>query len=180
MMDLNQDTERSNGNFEIRTVSFNVEDLEKFLSWLREVSQRNGVNIVCFNADLIAGYGHVFSALAHAERALKNGSLISSSFEIEALLYASGSRQCQEAVKFGVHQGLNNCYLCIYPENSMAWSELSKEIPISSENWEIITAEKKNRLISVFGITKEEIEVTGEDRLKDLILERVALLEVYK
>jgi len=169
-----------NMNFEIKQVYFKIHDIEGFLTWLRDISRRNGVSIVCFNAELMAGREHVISAMFHAKRAKENGTCISSSFEIEALLYASGSRQCQDAVKFGVHQGLNKCYLCIDPENPKTWSDLSNVMTISSEDWELTTDEKVNTLVSLFGITMAEIAVTGKARLKDLVLERVALLEVNK
>jgi KEOPS complex subunit Cgi121 len=174
------ETEIRDMDFELTQVSFQVSDIGKFLSWLRDLSHRNGVSIVCFNADIMAGRGHVISAVLHAKRAVKNGTCISSTFEIEALLYAAGSRQCQDAIKFGVHQGLNNCYLCIYPLNLNVWPELLAGLTISSEDWEQIPDEKLNILVSLFGITNEELTVTGRNRIKDLVLERVALLDVYK
>lgn len=167
-------------DFEIRQVCFHVREIASFLSWLRDLSCRNEVVIVCFNADLMAGREHVVSAMTHAIRAKKNGTGISSSLEIEALLYAAGSRQCQEAIQFGVHQGSNNCYLCIYPINPQVWPMLSTVMALSPGNWEQMTDEKINKLIALFGITSEEIAVTGLNRLKDLVLERVALLEVNK
>jgi KEOPS complex subunit Cgi121 len=48
------------------------------------------------------------------------------------------------------------------------------------ENWELIDDEKAARLAELFSITQEEIAVVGRDRLKDLVLERVALLEVNR
>ena len=51
---------------------------------------------------------------------------------------------------------------------------------VSTEDWERMTDEKMNVLTSLFGITNDEIAVTGRDRIKDLVLERVALLEVNK
>ena len=50
----------------------------------------------------------------------------------------------------------------------------------SSEDWEQITDEKLNVLISLFSITDEELTVTGRNRVKDLVLERVALLGINK
>lgn len=179
-LDIINDNNVRDMDFEIRQVSFQVRDIEKFLLWLRDISHRNGVSIICFNADLMAGQDHVISAMLHAKRAKKKGTCISSSFEIEALLYAAGSRQCLDAVKFGVHQGLNNCYISIYPINPQVWSDLLTLMIKSSENWEQITDEKMILLISVFGITSDEIAVTGKDRIKDLVLERVALLDVNK
>jgi len=167
-------------DFEIRQVSFQVLDIGKFLSWLRAISKRNSVFIVCFNAELMAGQEHVISAMCHAKRAMNKGTCISSTFEIEALLYAAGSRQCQDAAKFGVHQGLNNCYLCVYPANPQVWSDLLTVMAVSTDDWEQMTDDKINVLTSLFGITNDEITVTGKDRVKDLVLERVALLEVTK
>ena len=95
-------------------------------------------------------------------------------------LYAAGSRQCQDAIKFGVHHGVNKCYLCVDPGNSQAWADLSEVMTISSDDWESMTDEKEITLVSLFGITMAEIAVTGKTRLKDLVLERVALLEVNK
>ena len=178
--DIIFDNEVRDMDFEIRQFSFQVRDIGSFLSWLRDLSNRNGVLIVCFNADLMAGQEHVISAMFHAKRAMKKGTCISSSFEIEALLYAAGSRQCQDAAKFGVHLGSNNCYLCIYPVNPLVLSELQTVMTTSIEDWERMTDEKKNILIPLFGITDDEMAVTGGDRIQDLVLERVALLEVNK
>jgi KEOPS complex subunit Cgi121 len=179
-LDIINENQVGDLDFEIRQVSFQIRDIGSFLLWLRDLSNRNGVSIVCFNAGLMAGQDHVISAMVHAKRAMKMGTCISSSFEIEALLYAAGSRQCQDAAKFGVHQGLNNSYLCIYPINPQVWSDLLTVMTVSTEDWERMTDEKMTVLTSVFGITNDEIAVTGRDRIKDLVLERVALLEVNK
>jgi KEOPS complex subunit Cgi121 len=45
---------------------------------------------------------------------------------------------------------------------------------------EIISLEKATRLAALFDITPEEIAATGQDRIRDLVLERVALLDVSK
>lgn len=167
-------------DFEIRQVTFEVASTEDFLAKLRDLSNAFGVTIVCFNADMMAGQRHVISAMLHAERAQVTGSCISGSFEIEALLYAAGSRQCQDAVKFGIHQGLNSCYICIRPPEPTLWTEIFKFMEISSDNWEDLSDKKIQLLVSLFGITDQEISVSGRGRVKDLVLERVALLEVSK
>jgi KEOPS complex subunit Cgi121 len=45
---------------------------------------------------------------------------------------------------------------------------------------ECISQEKAARLMALFDITPEEIAATGENRIRDLVLERVALLDVSK
>jgi KEOPS complex subunit Cgi121 len=179
-MNFNSDCEVKYSDIEIRQVCFQVRDTDCFLSWLRELSNQYCVSIVCFNAEFMAGKEHVISAMLHAIRAMNTDSCISSSLEIEALLYAAGSRQCQDAIKFGVRQGPNTSYLCIYPKNQMVLSKLLKDMTLLSEDFEYINDEKMEVLISLFGITNEEVAVTGKDRIKELVLERVALLDVNK
>jgi tRNA threonylcarbamoyladenosine modification (KEOPS) complex Cgi121 subunit len=60
------------------------------------------------------------------------------------------------------------------------WPDLLTVMTVSTGDWEQMTDDKIKVLNSVFGITNDEIAVTGKDRIKDLVLERVALLEVNK
>ena len=39
---------------------------------------------------------------------------------------------------------------------------------------------KRSRLADLFDITPEEFQVVGVDRFRELVLERVALLDVYR
>ncbi len=165
---------------DIRKVCFIVDDVDVFISALREISTECSTHIICFDAEKIAGSAHAEAALMHAARSRQEGSNISHSFEMEALLYAAGSRQCSLAKSFGVHQGVNRAYLCICPESEAAWTSLNLMVHESDEDWERISSKKRDLLMDLFGITPEEIQVSGEERLRDLILERVALLEVYR
>ena len=92
-----------------------VQDLPALLGVLREVSRRAGSRIVCFDADKLAGRVHAVAALRHAHRSFSSGDAISNSFEMEALLYAAGTRQCSAAVSFGLHEGENLVYICCCP-----------------------------------------------------------------
>ena len=49
------------------------------------------------------------------------------------------------------------------------------------EDWDRITPEKRGWLAEAFGITDDELAAAGgEDRFRDLVLERVALLDVSR
>jgi len=39
---------------------------------------------------------------------------------------------------------------------------------------------KKTAIMQIFGITPEEISVVGEDKIPELVLERVALVDIIK
>ena len=157
-----------------------IKEPEEFLRTVRMIALRHGVCVILFNASMMAGIAHVRSSLFHALRALREERTISNSLEMEALLYACGSRQCQHAVRFGIHAGRNDAYLCICPGRDAAVVELLKLGEVCDEDWEVLEPEKIERLREIFGITREEVEVVGISRLAELVLERVALLEVYR
>ena len=157
-----------------------VDNRSEFLSAIQSIAQKNSTYIICFNADNMAGHRHVKAALHYAQRSFFSGKSISNSFEMEALLFAAGSRQCNMAVSFGIHEQENAVFVCSCPVNGNVWEELSHHMHFVSEAWEEITPEKEGRLRSFFSITPEEIGMVGSERIVDLVLERIALLEVYR
>jgi len=166
--------------FEIRTAIFRVSGCARFLSELRAIATAQSTRIVCFNADMVAGRAHVEAAMMRALRAALAGTTISSSLEMEALLYASGSRQCSTAERFGIRDGENRAYVCFCPPDDAAVHDLSVLMKFVDEDWEILSDKKMERLREAFGITAGELQAAGPGRFRDLILERVALLEVYR
>ena len=166
--------------FGIRAAVFRVPACSSFLGKIRAVATARNTSIVCFNADLMAGRGHAAAAVSRALRAARARTMISSSLEMEALLYASGNRQCSVAERFGIHEGENRAYVCLCPPSGAAFGDLSGFMTFVDEDWEVIPAEKRERLREAFGITDEELQAAGPGRLADLVLERVALLEVYR
>jgi len=165
---------------DIRQVSLYIEDEGQFLSGIRQVSMDHESVIVMINADNIAGIAHVKAAILHAFRAYKEKTTISNSPEMEVLLYAAGSRQCSVATRFGIHRGWNRAYLCICPPDTCVWDLLRTRVAEVHEDWEPIDEEKERRLMDLFSITPEELHAVGTGRIRDLVLERVALLEVYR
>jgi KEOPS complex subunit Cgi121 len=165
---------------DVRKVSLYVDDEGRFLAGIRQVSMDHATVIVLLNADNMAGVAHVESAILHAFRAWKKKTCISNSLEMEVLLSASGSRQCSVATRFGVHEGWNRVYLCICPPDNRVWDLLCPQLTEVQEDWELIDAEKASRLMELFSITQEELSVVGAGGIRDLVLERVALLEVCR
>ena len=166
--------------FEIRTAVFRVAGCARFLGDLRAIGAARGTRIVCFNADLLAGRAHAEAALLRALRAVRAGTAISASLEMEALLFASGNRQCSIAERFGIHEGENRAWVCLCPPVEGALRDLAGIMKFVVEDWEAISDEKAGRLREAFGITPAELGAAGPGRLRELVLERVALLEVYR
>jgi KEOPS complex subunit Cgi121 len=168
------------GDCDVRTAIFRVTGCSGFLARIREIAATRGTHIICFNADLMAGRAHVDAALRRALRAVRSGTAISSTLEMEALLSAAGNRQCSIAERFGIHEGLNRAYVCTCPPAEAAFRDLPALMEFVEEDWEALPAEKVERLRVAFGITPGEIKAAGAGRFQDLVLERVALLEVYR
>lgn len=167
---------------EIRAARCTIDDKPGFLLRLKEIAEQFDTHITCFNADLLAGRRHAESAMRHAIRACIAGETISNTLEMEALLYAAGSRQCNVAASFGIHEGENNLWICCYPSCDGVWDALSPVMQLQDgSSWDAMDRSKRERLMQVFGITKEELDsLDSADRFADLVLERVALLEVIR
>jgi KEOPS complex subunit Cgi121 len=165
---------------DIRQVSLHIDDEGRFLAGIRQASMDHGSVIVLLNADNMAGIAHAESAILHAFRAYREKTTISNSLEMEVLLYAAGSRQCSVATRFGIHRGWNRVYLCICPPDSRVWGLLCPLVTEVHEDWEQIDVEKACRLRELFSITPEELRAVGTGSIRELVLERVALLEVYR
>jgi KEOPS complex subunit Cgi121 len=166
--------------YEIRKARVTIDDRNQFLQIIQGIARLHSVHIVCFDADKMAGRDHAKAAMHHSQRSFFSGKPISNSFEMEALLFAAGTRQCQVAASFGIKEGENTMFVCAYPVNEHVWSDLSRHMHFVDEMCDDMTPQKEERLVSLFNITQEELEVVGRDRIIDLILERIALLYVNR
>ena len=166
---------------DIRPARCSVHDLAIFLRDLRAIAAKHDTRIICFNADMIAGRVHAAAAVARAVRAFEVGVTISNTLEMEALLFAAGSRQCNIAASFGIHDGENRVYVCCYPGKPEVWIALEPLFRLVPESWDTLDPDKRRCLMEIFSISSEEITAAGgNDRIVDLVLERVALLQVMR
>jgi len=167
---------------EIRAATCRITDVPAALSWLRDVAKQYSTHLICFNADMIAGKRHAETALRYAVRSCRKGAAISNTFEMEALLYAAGSRQCNVAASFGIHEGENHLWVCCFPFSPGVWDALSTDFSFpGEERQESMDGKKRDTLMKIFGITPEELStLDSPEEFVDLVLERVALLEVQR
>jgi KEOPS complex subunit Cgi121 len=156
-----------------------VPDKSIFLDMIREIALKFELHIICFNADMVAGERHIRSAVFNATRSFCEGNPIANTLEMEALLFAAGSRQCSVASEFGIREGENRLYICCIPSCDDAWDTLARYVDLSEEEPEM-NAQKKARLMTLFEITDQELEAAASDLLTDLVLERVALLNATR
>ncbi|MFA5266903.1 MAG: KEOPS complex subunit Cgi121 [Methanoregula sp.] len=166
---------------DIRAARCSIRDPAAFLKDLRAIATAYHTHIICFNADMIAGRIHAATAVTSAVRAREEGVTISNTLEMESLLFAAGCRQCNTAASFGIHAGENLVYICCIPVQPEVWKELEPLFLFVQENWDIIDSKKRDLLKETYAISQEEIAAAGGDeRIINLVLERVALLQVMR
>jgi KEOPS complex subunit Cgi121 len=168
---------------ECRAARCSIADKAGFLGMLAGIARDWNTHIICFDADKLAGRRHAGAAVRHAVRSFEAGTSISHTLEMEALLYASGSRQCNVAAGFGISTGENRLWVCCYPPAPGVWDALAPVLRFrDGAAGDRIDCRKQARLMQLYDITAEEIAAAGdgEDRIADLVLERVALLDVLR
>lgn len=133
----------------------------------------SGSEVLVIDGDMVFGADHVVSAHSHAAKATAEGRNASDSLAMETLLYASGERQLSSAIrKMAVGDRTRRVVLAVLKgpfEPGEGWSPLAPTEPACDR-----------ARLARFGITEAEMSTVREDRLPELVLERVAAVDVIK
>jgi KEOPS complex subunit Cgi121 len=159
-----------------------IRNIDKFLKKIRKFSGENNLIIQIFNADLIYGKNHLVSSVKHAKRAFNTNKNVTNSIEMEILLYASGERQIKLAIsKMGVKIGNSKVAFVVLKDKgqieNITINKLMKLLGFSREDK--VLEGNKDKIVN-FGITEQEINTITESKYGDLILEKVAMVDVIK
>jgi KEOPS complex subunit Cgi121 len=137
----------------------------------------NGASVRLLNAELVFGMDHVRSAFQKAARAFDNGRNVSDSLATETMLYMSGCRQIQEAVElFRLKE--DGGVVCLADTANGIGDKLTGGLSMKEDD-EILT-ESAGKDAFKFGVGRKEGETVPKDRIIDLVLERVASVDVKK
>ena len=170
-----------------------VSNVDDFLAVLKTIAHKYDVTIQAMNAELIAGEEHIKSAVKKALRAVSRNRNITNDLSLEILLYAAGRRQIERALAMGVSKSEGEKRVAIVIVDASARGEKDLEVvaeevkrkiglqeePISELELEY-KGDKKEGIKKFFDITEAELKAVGESKLKKLVLERVARLDVLK
>ena len=135
------------------------------------------------NADFVYGKDHLFSAVEHTIRSFKNRMNSLNSLSLEMLLYASGERQIQKAIeKIGIKKRNRKIAFIFIKENNRKISDDEVEHVLSSLNLkrDDKVLEGDVDTLKRFGITEDELSTIPESKYGDLLLEKVALVDIIK
>jgi KEOPS complex subunit Cgi121 len=191
------DSEEQELNCKIIVGQVGISNVDDFLSSLKNIAHEYDVTIQAMDAELIAGGEHIISAVKKAIRATERKRSIASDLGLEILLYAAGRRQIERALAIGVSvsEGEKRVAIVIVDASARAQREKDLEMvagevkrkiglqeePISELELELeYKGDKKEGIKKFFDITEDELKAVGESKLKQLVLERVAMLDVLK
>jgi len=158
-----------------------IKDIDDFLQEVTSFSQDNNMVIQAFNADLIYGKNHLISAVDHAIRAMERKTNTTNSLAMEILLYAAGERQLKLAIpKMGVKKGVANIAFVIVHDkkrDERMVDELLKDLSLKREDGIL---EGNEDTLRAFSLNDQAIKTVTKDKYGDLILEKVAMVDIIK
>jgi len=157
-----------------------IQNIDKFLKQINNFSKKNNLLIQAFNADLIYGKNHLLSAYEHANRSFENKTNTTNSLEMEILLYASGDRQIKIAIpKMGINTGKSNiAFVFIAEKISKKIIEDLLSITCLSQDDKVLKGNLNT--LKKFGISENEIKTITKEKYEDLILEKIAMVDIIK
>ncbi len=164
-----------------------IPDVESFLQKLMDFAAEEQLVIQVLNAEMVYGREHVLSAAEHALRSWAQGTNTTNSLALEILLYAAGERQIQKAIrKMGIRKGKRTVAFIIIDKgkrkrNRKAYDRIIDKLlctfHLTSDD---AVLEGNSNTLKRFGITAKELRTVPTTKYGDLILERVAMVDVFK
>jgi tRNA threonylcarbamoyladenosine modification (KEOPS) complex Cgi121 subunit len=163
-----------------------VADVEDLLA--RSSDESGETPFQLFDADMVAGWKHLYFAAVNAVRAFEGGSSVSRSLAIETLLYASCQDQISQAFDIiGLSAGTERVALFVLaesPEKALrVFMRISGFLGAADDSVLAFDEGKFQGIKKAFGISDPEIEAVGgprEEALARLLVERGALLPLRR
>ena len=136
---------------------------------------RNQGEVQLLDARVVCGREHLLAALEHAERAMREGTNVAKSLAVEFLLYASGERQISAAIaKMGVREDTTEFAFVRFAGSGAG---IPQTLGLAQDDAVLAVTPAKLRS---FGLSEAELATVPPVQQADLILERVALVDLLK
>ncbi len=159
-------------DFEIVGAKGQIADAKELVRRLQSLKEGQ---VLALNADLVCGREHLESAVHHALRSFQRESNSCNTIMMETLLFASGERQISKAQeKMSPTTGESRVALVLFGASGQ---EALRASHLERDDAVLACSDKKVR---GFGIGEKELEAVGPERAQDLVLERVAFVEIAK
>ena len=123
---------------------------------------------IVVDASAVYNREHILAALMHAERAFAHGRNRARDKKIEVMLYIACTRQIKDALQM------------LKVSNDTRVIAVITDKALENRNYELIENYVNPEAWKKIGIDRRMVDVVGEDRINELIFERMAELEVAK
>ncbi|MCX6677168.1 MAG: KEOPS complex subunit Cgi121 [Methanothrix sp.] len=154
-----------------------IQDRGRLLSAIKDLQSRHGCVVQALDADKIAGERHIRFAVEKALAAFSEQRNIAKDAGMEIMRYASGERQIERALFMRISDRTERIALVLAGSGSLPdASELSLIIELDGQGCSFCA----KAAIEAFNISSEELRTVGEERIEDLVIERVALVDTYR
>ncbi len=159
--------------------------MDLFFKQILNLSKKYKIVIQVIDADIVYGKNHLISASQHAVRAFGQKKNSTNSLAMEILLYASGERQIQRAIqKVGIKKGNVNIALVFVDEvqenGKVSDTIVGKILEVLNLTRDDKVLEGDIDTLRKFGITQQELMTVPKNKHRNLILEKVAMVDVIK
>ena len=155
-------------------------DRGPLISAMKDLQSRHGCIVQALDADTIVSERHICFAAEKAMAAFSEKRNIAKDAGMEIMRYASGERQIGRALFMGISDRTERIALVLANTGSpCCWpdaSELSRIIELDERGCSFCAKAVKES----FNISSEELQAVGEERIEDLVIERVALVDTYR
>ena len=163
-----------------------VADVDAILETVRRLAGASAFQL--FDADMVAGWRHLFHAAVNAAHAIRGGSAVSNSVEVESMLYASCQDQISKAFTLmGLGPQVKNVAILVLSKEPSDAERLAAEIAerLGQPDDDVlnVTPEKYERLKEVFDVNDRALAAVGGDpyeALTSLVVEKGALLPLRR
>ena len=169
-------------NIQIISGTINITNLPGFLKQLTDIGEPHNITVQAVNADLLTGSRHFMFAVKKAIRSFESGRNIANNLGMEIMLYAAGTRQIERALGLGVRIGENRIALVLVGEKGIddALVQVSELLDTVDPTVLDYSGAQKGGILEFFSITPDELDAVDEGNIPELVLERVALVDIIK
>jgi KEOPS complex subunit Cgi121 len=171
-----------------------IDDVDAFVARLGEIGADHGVTVQAFDARYVVSRRHLERAVELADRAFDRGENVARDRGVEIMLYAAGRRQIDRALALGVSAGEQAVVVLVVagaddpddtgvepsdPSGADAESDAAEAVGRLLDPDPTLGTYDRERVREYFNVGDAELAAVAGD-LEDVVLERVALLDVEK
>ena len=153
-----------------------ITDPDKFIV---EVNLNSNETVLVLDANMVVGSLHVISAYEHAQRAFRTNRARTKNVKLETLIYIAGTTQIGMALnKLKLKAGQKEMILVFFG-NDWTDNKITDFLKIMNLSSDDTLLEKELlKKLKNFGITENELKNITEERTTDIILEKVAFVDI--